>query len=126
MVNGATPPADLVVDNGSTSTLATIGIIVAVLAICFGLIYICMMFYYAFYKKTGMKLFIRHKKTKNVEKHAKCPICGEPSETRLGEPRQDKLCPCHAAMLRDDQIALCKYCGSWYNTSETCKCRKLD
>ena len=64
-------------------------------------------------------------KTK-INKNSKCPICGEPSETRLGEPRQDKLCPCHAAMLRDDQIALCKYCGSWYNTYETCKCRKLD
>ena len=61
-----------------------------------------------------------------LNKNSKCPICGEPSEIRLGEPRQDKLCPCHAAMLRDDQIALCKYCGSWYNTSETCKCRKLD
>ena len=61
-----------------------------------------------------------------INKNSKCPICREPSETRLGEPRQDKLCPCHAAMLRDDQIALCKYCGSWYNTNETCKCRKLD
>ena len=61
ILNGLEPPADLV-KNNNTSTIETIVIIIAILAISFCIIYIFMMFYFAFYKKTGMKLFIRRKK----------------------------------------------------------------
>lgn len=125
MLNGLQPPADLV-KNNNTSNIETIGIIIAILAISFCIIYIFMMFYFAFYKKTGMKLFIRRKKTNNTKKYYNCPICGEETEEYCGNPRQDKLCRVHAAMLRDNQIALCKYCGSWYKTDAGCKCQQLD
>lgn len=65
------------------------------------------------------------KKAKTTQK-PQCPICKKTSESYYGNVRKDKLCRVHAAMLRDNQITLCKYCGSWYNTNETCKCRKLD
>ena len=113
MANGLTPPPGLMEDNSNS-----IGVI-------FGIIGFAIIITLIILAVVSERKNIKSPKNKKA-KNSKCPICGEPSEMRLGEPRQDKLCPCHAAMLRDDQIALCKYCGSWYNTYETCKCRKLD
>ena len=116
IAGGLGPPNDLI-KNSNEKTFEILGIVILILAFVFFITFVSLLIYFSF-RKT--------KKETTHKTQAKCPICGEPSETRLGEPRQDKLCPCHAAMLRDDQIALCKYCGSWYNTYETCKCRKLD
>lgn len=111
IAGGLTPPENLMKEN----TPNLVGIICGILAIMVLLTLII------------VSIISEHKTQKSKkDKASKCPICEENSETYLGEVRQDKLCPCHAAMLRDNQIALCKYCGSWYSTNETCKCRKLD
>ena len=116
IIGGTSAPADLVAENTKEFPF---GLIAGIFAISIIVLIIII----------SITIEIKDKNNKNKSKketNSICPICGEPSETHSGEPRQDKLCPCHAAMLRDDQIALCKYCGSWYNTSETCKCRKID
>ena len=120
IAGGLGPPEDLI-KNTNEKPFEILGIGLLVLAFVFFITFVFLLLYFSV-KKTNKESTPKTKPNYN----SKCPICGEPSETRLGEPRQDKLCPCHAAMLRDDQIALCKYCGSWYNTYETCKCRKLD
>ena len=116
MINGLTPPDGLMKEN----SIDKIGLIFGIMG--FGIVILLIILAILSERKNKEKDQQKTKPTNN----SKCPIGSETSEMRLGEPRQDKLCPCHAAMLRDDQIALCKYCGSWYNTYETCKCRKLD
>lgn len=114
MGGGLTPPADLIEKSNKTSinfgTIFIIALIVAFVIVIISIILECK-------QKTP-------KKQKNNK--SQCPICGEQTEIYCGNPRQDKLCRVHAAMLRDNQIALCKYCGSWYKTDAGCKCQQLD
>ncbi|MBE6645535.1 MAG: hypothetical protein E7612_09225 [Ruminococcaceae bacterium] len=116
MAGGLTPPSDLIENNNliRLETIITVIFTIAIIALII------------FAIKTIMTPIPKDKKTKENFNNDKCPICGEKTEEYRDNPRQDKLCRVHAAMFRDDQIALCKYCGSWYSTNEACNCRKFD
>ena len=54
----------------------------------------------------------------------KCPICGEPTNVYMGNPRKDRLCRKHAKELKDGIIKQCADCGKWHKSDEECECKK--
>lgn len=52
-----------------------------------------------------------------------CPICGEPTNSYMGNYRKDRLCRKHAKELKDGLIEQCEGCGAWHETGKRCKCQ---
>lgn len=55
----------------------------------------------------------------------KCPICGEPTSSYMGNYRKDGLCRKHGKMANSGEIIQCSDCGNWHNTVEDCDCKKI-
>lgn len=52
-----------------------------------------------------------------------CPICGEPTNSYMGNYRKDRLCRKHANDLKTGLIEQCNDCGKWHNADESCECK---
>ncbi len=50
-----------------------------------------------------------------------CPICGEPTNSYMGNYRKDKLCKKHAFDLKNGVIILCDKCGKFHSKTYSCK-----
>ena len=53
----------------------------------------------------------------------KCPICGEPTNTYMGNARKDRLCRKHGSLANKGELTQCENCGKWNKVSETCSCK---
>ncbi len=59
-----------------------------------------------------------------MDNELKCPICGEPTSTYMGNARKDRLCRKHGEMKRKNLIEQCPQCGKWHETDKPCDCQK--
>lgn len=53
-----------------------------------------------------------------------CPICGEPTNSYMGNYRKDRLCRKHAQDLKNGAIEQCEDCGAWHEVRKSCECKK--
>lgn len=53
---------------------------------------------------------------------SKCPICGNPTSSYMGNERKDGLCREHAKQFKEGLITKCPDCGTWHLSKEKCKC----
>ena len=53
-----------------------------------------------------------------------CPICGQPTYSKFGNPRKDRLCAKHGIMFNNNEIKQCEKCGKWLFNEEVCICEK--
>lgn len=58
-----------------------------------------------------------------MEKELICPICGEPTNSYMGNYRKDGLCRKHAKEFKDGLIVQCPDCGKWHDTNKPCDCK---
>lgn len=59
-----------------------------------------------------------------MENDLKCPICGKPTSSFMGNSRNDKLCRAHADMLKKQMLKKCDTCGKYFETNSICDCQK--
>ena len=59
-----------------------------------------------------------------MREELKCPICGEPTSSYMGNARRDRLCRKHAKELKEGLIEQCPDCGNWHEKGKTCECKK--
>ena len=55
---------------------------------------------------------------------SKCPICGNPTNSYMGNERKDGLCKEHAKQFKEGIITKCPNCGKWHLSEEKCDCEK--
>ena len=56
---------------------------------------------------------------------SKCPICGNPTSSYMGNERKDGLCREHAKQFKEGLITKCPDCGKWHLSGEKCDCFKV-
>lgn len=54
----------------------------------------------------------------------KCPICGEQTNSYMGNYRKDGLCRKHAQEFKDGKITKCEKCNNWHNSNTSCTCEQ--
>lgn len=59
-----------------------------------------------------------------MNEEMKCPICGEPTSSYMGNARRDRLCRKHAKDFKEGLIEQCPDCDKWHETGKTCECKK--
>lgn len=52
----------------------------------------------------------------------KCPICGDPTNSYMGNYRKDGLCKKHAFELKSGKLLKCEKCGEFHYANQPCKC----
>ena len=52
-----------------------------------------------------------------------CPICGEPTNVYMGNPRKDRLCRKHGMLANKGELVQCEKCGGWNSAEVFCKCK---
>ena len=53
---------------------------------------------------------------------SKCPVCGNPTSSYMGNERKDGLCREHAKQFKEGLITKCPDCGKWHLFGEKCDC----
>lgn len=53
-----------------------------------------------------------------------CPICGDTTDSYMGNHRKDGLCKKHTNDYKNGELLQCKVCSKWHYSDKPCACDK--